>query len=675
MNRSGHSHFNPWLALVVVCLGQFMVVLDATIVNVALPSIQADLHISDGSLQWIVNAYTLLFGGFLLLGGRAADLLGRRTLFIAGVVVFSVASFVNALATSQEMLIAARGLQGLGGALLSPAALAVITTSFAEGRERTRALSVWAAIASGGSAAGLLLGGVLVEFLSWEWIFFVNVPIGVAHRVRGAAVRARLARRGRRAPLRPRRRRLGDRRPRAARLRDRAGRETGAGARPRRSASASLALALLGAFIAIERRSPAPLVRLDLFRLRSLATANGVFLLVIGGLFAMFFFASLYLQNVLGYSALTTGLAFLPGDRGIMIGATAAQQLISRVGVRAVMITGMTLAAAGLAVLAATTEVGGSYLGVLGGLLPMSIGMGATFVPLTLVATTNVEADDAGLASGIFNTSQQVGGALGLAILSTLANDRTATPRGSPAADAAQQQAALVEGFQLAFFVAAALIAVGAILAARAAAPPRRGPDRVGRSAAVMPHTFAHRHAESSPALRADAARNRQLILAAAAEVFAERGLEASTAEIARRAGVGEATLFRRFPTKDDLIVAIVAEADGRGRRGRRRVPAGARPVARPRALLRRDGRAQLARPRASRRGQGSLRDEPGAAEHRRQADRGDEPAGKARTGGRAWCARTYRPGPRDLLHAARARRAACRSRACARTSGSATPA
>src|SRR3954454_22655912 len=180
MNRSGYSHFNPWHALVVVCLGQFMVVLDATIVNVALPSIQTDLGVSDDSLQWIVNAYTLLFGGFLLLGGRAADLLGRRTLFIAGVVVFSAASFLNALATSETMLIGGRALQGLGGALLSPAALAVITTSFGEGTARTKALSIWAAIASGGSAAGLLLGGVLVQALSWEWIFFVNVPIGVA---------------------------------------------------------------------------------------------------------------------------------------------------------------------------------------------------------------------------------------------------------------------------------------------------------------------------------------------------------------------------------------------------------------------------------------------------------------------------------------------------------------
>jgi EmrB/QacA subfamily drug resistance transporter len=461
MNRSENSHFNPWLATIVVCLGQFMVVLDATIVNVALPSIQGDLGISDDSLQWIVNAYTLLFGGFLLLGGRAADLIGRRTLFIAGVTVFSAASFLNALASSEAMLIGGRALQGLGGALLSPAALAVITTSFDEGAARTKALSVWAAIASGGSAAGLLLGGVLVEALSWEWIFFVNVPIGIA--IVFAALRL-----------------VPNSRVQAARRHfDLAGaisvtaglvvlvyaivraQDWGWGSAQTLGLGA-VALALLGAFVAIERRSPAPLVRLGLFRMRSLATANGVFLVVMGGLFGMFFFATLYLQNILGYSPLQTGFAFLPVTAGIIIGATLAQQLIPRLGVRAVMLSGLALAAGGLALLAATTRVGGGYLGVLAGLLAMATGMGLTFVPMTLVATTNVSEDDAGLASGIFNTSQQVGGALGLAVLSTLAASRTS----NLLADGMERQHALVEGFQLAFIVAAALLAVGAILTA-----------------------------------------------------------------------------------------------------------------------------------------------------------------------------------------------------------------
>jgi EmrB/QacA subfamily drug resistance transporter len=467
MNRSDHPHFNPWLALVVVCFGQFMVVLDATIVNVALPAIQTDLGFSDTSLAWVVNAYTLFFGGFLLLGGRAADLLGRRSLFLAGVAVFSLASLANGLATSETMLIVGRAVQGLGGAMLSPAALSVITTSFEEGAERTKALSVWAGVAAGGGAVGLLLGGFLVESLSWEWIFFVNVPVGVA--IAFAALR-----------WVPNSVQVG-----ALRHFDLAGATTVTGGlialvyaiveasswgwgSPKTLAVVAGGLALLAAFIAIERRSPAPLVRLELFRLRSLATGNGVFLVVAGGLFSMFFFASLYLQNILGYSPLTTGLAFLPVTAGIAIGATVAEKMIPRVGLRPVLLTGMTVVAAGLGVLAATTEVGGHYLGVLGGLLPMSIGMGATFVSLTLVATTNVEERDAGLASGIFNTSQQVGGALGLAVLASIANSKTSDFLGGIVGKPSylDHQEALVSGFQTAFVVAAALVAVGTVLAA-----------------------------------------------------------------------------------------------------------------------------------------------------------------------------------------------------------------
>jgi EmrB/QacA subfamily drug resistance transporter len=467
MNRSEHSHFNPWLALVVVCLGQFMVVLDATIVNVALPAIKADLNISAANLQWIVNAYTLLFGGFLLLGGRAADLFGRRNLFLAGVVVFSAASLVNGLASSEEMLIGARAAQGFGAALMSPAALAVITTTFAEGAERTKALSIWAAIASGGSAVGLLLGGVLTEALSWEWIFFINVPIGIA--IIFAALR-----------LVPNSRVEG-----GSRHFDLAGAisvtsgllvlvyaivkaQDWGWSSGSTLGLAAIAIALLASFVWIESRSPFPLVRLSLFRLRSLAVGNASFLIVVGGLFAMFFFASLYLQGILGYSAITTGFAFLPVTAGIMIGAVTAQQLVPKIGVRPVLLTGLSVAAVGLTMLGVTTQVDGSYLGVLSGLFPMALGMGATFVSLTLVATTNVDENDAGLASGIFNTSQQVGGALGLAILSTLANDRTTSLLGdiAGAPSHAQAQAALVDGYQLAFFAAAALLAVGAMLLA-----------------------------------------------------------------------------------------------------------------------------------------------------------------------------------------------------------------
>ncbi|HEY2055955.1 MAG TPA: MFS transporter [Solirubrobacterales bacterium] len=467
MNRSARPHFNPWLALVVVCFGQFMVVLDATIVNVALPAIQNDLGFSESSLAWVVNAYTLFFGGFLLLGGRAADLLGRRSLFIAGVALFSLASLANGLATSETQLIVGRAIQGLGGAMLSPAALSVITTSFDEGAQRTKALSVWAGVAAGGGAVGLLLGGFLVESLSWEWIFFVNVPVGVAIVFAALKWVPNSVQEG------------------AMRHFDIAGASTVTGGlvalvyaivqasswgwgSPKTLGLAAIGLALLAAFVAIERRSPAPLVRLELFKLRSLATGNGVFLMVAGGLFAMFYFASLYLQNILGYSPLTTGLAFLPVTFGIGIGATVAEKMIPRVGLRPVLLTGMLVAAAGLAVLAATTKVGGHYPGIVGGLFPMSIGMGVTFVSLTLVATTNVEERDAGLASGIFNTSQQIGGALGLAVLSSIANSKTSHFLGGIVGKPSflQQQEALVSGFQTAFIVAAALVAAGTVAAA-----------------------------------------------------------------------------------------------------------------------------------------------------------------------------------------------------------------
>src|SRR5215475_14125115 len=321
MKRSDHPHFNPWLALVVVCFGQFMVVLDATIVNVALPAIQTDLGFSDTSLAWVVNAYTLFFGGFLLLGGRAADLLGRRSLFLAGVGLFSAASLFNGLATSETMLIVGRAIQGLGGAMLSPAALSVITTSFEEGPQRTKALSVWAGVAAGGGAVGLLLGGFLVESLSWEWIFFVNVPVGIGIIFAALKWVPNSVQEG------------------AMRHFDIAGATAVTGGlvalvyaivqasswgwgSGKTLGVAALGIVLLVAFVFIERRSPAPLVRLELFKLRSLATGNGVFLMVAGGLFAMFYFASLYLQNILGYSPLTTGLAFLPVTAGIGIGAT-----------------------------------------------------------------------------------------------------------------------------------------------------------------------------------------------------------------------------------------------------------------------------------------------------------------------------------------------------------------
>ncbi|HEY8581342.1 MAG TPA: MFS transporter [Capillimicrobium sp.] len=446
---------SPWIVLVLVCLAQFMVVLDVTIVNVAMPSIQADLGMSESDLQWIINAYTLVFGGFLLLGGRAADLFGRQKLFLAGVALFATASAINGLATSSEMLIAGRALQGLGGALVSPAALSIVIHTFPEGSERTKALGVWSAIAAGGGAVGLLLGGVLTDLLTWEWTFFVNVPVGLAAFI----LSLRLVPDSRAEHL-----------PRSV---DFAGAfsvtaglvvlvyaiveaESAGWGSGQTLGLLALAAVLLSAFVAIERRSPAPLVRLGIFKVRSLLGANLVLLFVAAGMFASFFFVSLYVQRTLGLSPLEAGLAFMPFTVGIMAGATLAQQGIRRFGPRPVTMVGMTLAAIGL-FLQSSISVDGSYVAnVLPGTIITSFGMGLTFVPITLIATTNVSGEDAGLASGLFNTSQQVGGALGLAILSTFATDKTA----SALAGGAEQMTALVDGWQLAMAIAAGLMLV-----------------------------------------------------------------------------------------------------------------------------------------------------------------------------------------------------------------------
>jgi EmrB/QacA subfamily drug resistance transporter len=457
MNRHGT---NPWLILVLVCFAQFMVVLDATVVNVALPSIQNDLGLSEANLQWIVNAYTLVFGGFLLLGGRAGDLLGRKRLFLFGLVVFTVASLLDGLATSSGMLIGSRALQGLGAAFISPAALAIITTTFQEGAERAKALGVWAAIAIGGSAVGLVVGGALTQLLSWPWIFFINVPVGVAVLVLSLRYLPE------------------SRDEEAHRSFDVAGAVSitaglmilvyaivQAGEHGWTSARTIglfvLAAVLHVAFVAIERRSKAPLVRLSIFGVRSLLAANVSMFLVASGLFAMFFFNTLYIQRVLGYGPLGAGLAFLPFTAGIMVSAGFASKFTPRLGVRPVAIGGMIVTIAGMMLLT-RISVDGSYASdVLPALVLTALGLGAVFVPLTLVATTGLENEDQGLASGIFNTSQQIGGALGLAILASLAASKTASATG------VSQQAALVEGFHVAFAGGAAfmVLALGCFVA------------------------------------------------------------------------------------------------------------------------------------------------------------------------------------------------------------------
>jgi EmrB/QacA subfamily drug resistance transporter len=457
---SSKPRINPWLVLVIACLAQFMVVLDITVVNIALPSVQRGLHFSSSNLQWVVNGYTLIFGGFLLLGGRAADLLGRKRLFVAGVVLFSAASLLNGFAQSSGMLIAGRGLQGLGGALVSPAALAIVTTTFTEPAERTKALGIWSAIAASGSAVGLLLGGVLTDVASWRWVFFVNVPVGIVTVALAARYIAESRLEG------------------ARRSYDLGGAVTVTGglvvlvyaivkAQSFGWGSAktlglfAAAIVLLAAFVAIESRAKAPLMRLSIFRIRSLAVGDAALLLIASGMFGMFYFASLYVQDVLGYSPLKAGLAFLPVTGGIMIGAAAAQQLIKRVGVRNVSIAGTTLAALGMLVLT-QLPVHGSYAGdLLTGLMPLSIGMGLVFVPITLMGTSGVTGDDAGLASGLFNTAQQVGGSLGLAILSTLAATQTSHLLSG---HSATKVAATVSGYHVAFLAAAAMFAGAAAL-------------------------------------------------------------------------------------------------------------------------------------------------------------------------------------------------------------------
>jgi EmrB/QacA subfamily drug resistance transporter len=456
---------NRWLVLVIVCVAQFMVVLDATIVNVALPSIQHGLHFSPSSLQWTVNAYTLVFGGFLLLGGRAADLFGRQLLFIAGVVIFTGASLLNGMATTSNVLIGGRALQGLGAALVSPAALSIVTTTFAEGRERTQALGVWSAIAAGGGAVGLVVGGLLTDTLSWRWVFFINLPIGVA-----AVVLAWRFVPNSRAAERPENVDVAGAVSVTAGLLvlvyDIVKAQEYGWTSGRTLGLAALAFALLAAFVAIEQRSRAPLIRLGIFRIRSLTASNGAMLFVMSGLFAMFYFASLYVQEVLGYSPLKAGLAFLPVTAGIVIGAGLSQAAIKAMSARHVPLIGVALAAGGLFLLG-RVPTHGSYLpDLLPGLLLISIGMGLVFVPLTLVATTNIASEDAGLASGLLNTTQQVGGALGLAVLSTLATSRTNNTVSSfgHVASVAERTTAQVDGYQLAFITGAFLMLAAGVV-------------------------------------------------------------------------------------------------------------------------------------------------------------------------------------------------------------------
>src|SRR3954451_24564904 len=449
-----------WLALVLLAAAQFVVVLDASIVNVALPSIGQALHFSQDDLSWVVNAYTLTFGGFLLLGGRMGDLLGRRRMFIAGLVLFAGASLAGGLAQSDIWLVAARAVQGLGAALLSPAALSLVTVLFEEGPDRNKAMGVWGAVAGSGGAAGVLLGGMLTEWAGWEWVLFVNVPIGLA----AALASPRL---------------LPESRTEGARHFDIAGAFTvtlglsllvytlvnanSAGwASLQTLALLAVAASLLAGFVAIERSTRAPLVPFPgIFRLRSIRGINITALLVAMALFSMFFFISLYMQQVLGFDPLQTGVAYLPLAGGIIVSAGIASTLVTRLGVKPVLIAGLLLTAVGL-LWFSQISVGGSYVGdVLFPSIVAAFGLGFAFVPMTIAAVAGVEPHEAGLASGLINTSQQIGGALGLAILAAVANSR----RDSLVEAGSALPTAMTEGFQTALMVGAGFAIVGAILA------------------------------------------------------------------------------------------------------------------------------------------------------------------------------------------------------------------
>jgi EmrB/QacA subfamily drug resistance transporter len=462
-----------------------MVVLDIAIVNVALPTIKTALDFKETDLQWVINAYTLTFGGLLLLGGRAADLLGRRRMFLAGLVLFSGASLVCGLSTSETMLIAARAVQGVGAAIISPAALSILMTTFQEGAERNKALGIWGAIAGTGGAAGVLLGGVLTDQLNWSWIFYINVPVG-------ALVIA-----------------LGPRYLRESRVE--AGRRAfdlvGAvlvtsglsllvyalvqtvdhsWTAPRTIAMFIGAAVLLGGFVATEARSAAPLMPLRIFRNRSLAGANVVGLMLGASIFSMFFLLTLYMQQVLHYSALKTGVGYLLVSGVIIVSAGASQALVNRIGVRTVLATGMALTAVGL-VYFSQVSVGGSYLVDLApGFILTGVGLGFSFVPVTIAALVGVEMAEAGIASGIINTSQQVGGALGTAILSTVAFTRVSDYLQSHAPSQTVLLHADVDGFGVAFLVGAALAGLG-LLATLTMIPGGVAPEPVVGEEAAEP--------------------------------------------------------------------------------------------------------------------------------------------------------------------------------------------
>ncbi len=447
-----------WYALALLCVVQFMVVLDIAIVNVALPSIQVDLKFSDENLQWVISAYALVFGGFLLLGGRLADILGRRVVFMAGLVIFSVGSLLCGLAWSDTALIAARALQGLGAATITPSALSILTTTFHEGRDRNIALGAWGAVGGFGAAAGVLMGGILTDLLSWEWIFFVNVPVGVAALVLAPVL-------------------LTESRDAHGQSHDVPGAVL---------ITSSLVLLVLGitqgrqwewlsvktlgvfaaslvlfvAFVLWERRESEPLVPFSIFRLQTLTAANVAGFIMGTAMFSMFLMLTLYMQQVLGMTALKTGLGYLAVAGTAVIWANVAAQVVNRIGVKPALIFGMSMLTLGLLLFTQVSADGSYWADLFPGFLVLGVAIPFAFVPITIAALAGTKPQEAGLASGLINTSQQIGGAVGIALLSTIAfstsDDKIAGGTAVPVA--------LTDGFVNAFWAGAVIAFAGVLV-------------------------------------------------------------------------------------------------------------------------------------------------------------------------------------------------------------------
>jgi EmrB/QacA subfamily drug resistance transporter len=453
------------LALAAVVAAQFMVVLDIAIVNVALPAIKSDLHFAQANLQWVISAYAILFGGVLLLGGRLADVFGRRRVFMAGLAIFSISSLLCGVSWSEGSLIAFRGMQGLGGALFAPAGLSILMTTFAEGRERNRALGIWGAASGSGGAAGVLLGGFLTSYLSWSWVFFINVPVGIAVIAAAPIV-------------------LGESRGQEHRHFDVAGAATVtsgvmllvyAMTRATQDGWGSVATvsllgasaALLAAFVAIELRSPAPLLPMRIFRNRMLSGANATAAMIGAIAFSEFFLLTLYMQQVLGYSAIETGVGFVAVTFTIIVFSNVAQTLVTRLGVRAVLTTGLALDAVSLALFTQLPVQGHYFWNLFPAFLISGVGLALSFVPVTIAGLQGVERADAGIASGLINTSRQVGGAVGLAAVTTIAASYASTGAGATGlARVAAIDGGLTDGFQVAFAVLAGAAVAGALISA-----------------------------------------------------------------------------------------------------------------------------------------------------------------------------------------------------------------